>query len=262
MKFCPLFSGSSGNATYIATEDCALLIDVGLPASTIEKALRQNGIDPSSIGGILVTHEHSDHIAGLGPFSRRYDVPVYANLPTWDAMNSKVGAVATKNARVFTNGQDFYIGDMGIRPFSTPHDSASSVGYSLFYKGKQFTYMTDIGCFSASLLEEAKGADLVFLESNHDLDMLKNGKYPAYLKRRILSNRGHLSNKDAGDALIKLCESGVRRVMLGHLSRENNTEDVARDTALAALIGHGIKPFTDISIGIARRNTPGRLVQL
>ena len=109
-----------------------------------------------------MTHEHSDHIAGLGPFSRRYDVPVYANLPTWDAMNGKVGAVATKNARVFTNGQDFYIGDMGIRPFSTPHDSASSVGYSLFYKGKQFTYMTDIGCFSASLLEEAKGADLVF----------------------------------------------------------------------------------------------------
>ncbi|MBE5780683.1 MAG: MBL fold metallo-hydrolase [Clostridiales bacterium] len=262
MYFCPLFSGSSGNATYIASDDCALLIDVGLPASTIEKALKQNGIDPASIGGILVTHEHSDHIAGLGPFSRRYNVPIYANLPTWDAMSLKIGNIAEKNARIFNPGQDFYIGDMGIHPFLTPHDSAKSVGYSIFYKGKQFTYMTDIGHFGNDLLNEAKGADLVFLESNHDIDLLKNGRYPAYLKRRILSTKGHLSNKDAADALVKLCNTGVRKVMLGHLSKENNTEELARDTALSAMLSAGIKPFTDLSIGIARRSTPGKLVEI
>ena len=262
MEFCPLFSGSSGNATYVAAGGARILIDVGLPARTIEGAMAQNDLDPSAIDGILITHEHSDHIAGLGAFSRRYDVPVYANLKTWEAMYHKVGNIAPKNARVFDNERDFYIGHMAVRPFSTPHDSADSVGYSLMYKDKKFSYMTDIGHFPDRLMNEAKGSDLVFMESNHDVDMLRMGPYPSYLKRRILSARGHLSNADASDALVALIESGVRRIFLGHLSNENNTEEIARDTALRALMDHGIKPFEDAFIGIAKRSIPGQLAQL
>jgi len=262
MEFCPLFSGSSGNATYIGDGSCGVLIDAGMSMTAVCTALRTNGIDPASIRGILVTHEHSDHVCGIGPLSRKFDIPVYANLSTWEAMTSRLGNVAGKNGRVFTTGQDFYINDLGITPFRTPHDAAESVGYRIECGGKVFAYMTDIGHVSTSMMSMARGADLVMLESNHDVDMLIKGSYPQHLKKRILGTRGHLSNKDAAAAVIAMAGMGVRRVMLGHLSEHNNTEELARDTTLTALLQAGIKPFEDIHIGIARRRTPGRLAVL
>ena len=262
MAFYPLFSGSSGNSLLAASGHACVLIDAGKPAKYIEQALDCQGISPKTISGILITHEHSDHIAGMGAFSRRYDIPVYANHATWLAIGSKAGEIKTGNARIFQTGQDFYIGDMGIKPFAISHDAAEPVGYCLYAGGKKICIATDLGHFPKTLLQEAAGSDLMLLESNHDETMLKTGPYPAYLKTRILSRKGHLSNSGAGEVAAKLANSGIRRLVLGHLSAENNREDIAMSTVCGLLASAGIRPGQDIKISLAPRDRPGQLYDI
>lgn len=259
MEFCTLFSGSSGNAIYISSAHARILVDAGMPAATILRALESIGVAPHTLTGILVTHEHTDHTAGVGVMSRKLHLPVYANLKTWEAMESRAGAIAPGNARIFTTGRDFYIQDIGVRAFSVPHDAADAVGFALHAAGKKICIMTDLGQFSPRLLEEASSSDLILLESNHDLAMLQNGKYPSYLKRRIRSNKGHLSNDSASDAACRLLDRGVRRFILGHLSGENNREELALQTVCSALTGKGAQAGRDVYVAVAHRDRPGGL---
>lgn len=250
MVFSPLFSGSTGNASVLTAGRTNILIDGGLPGKALTDALNAVGVDPASLSGIVVTHEHVDHVKGVGIMSRKYDIPVYANEKTWRAMAPMIGGVAMKNIRTFITGQNFYIGDVDLTPFPLSHDAAEPVGYAFFNKGKRIVYMTDTGRVTEALREKAAGADLLFLESNHDVDLLRSGPYPERLKRRILSDHGHLSNDAAGELLMKLYPTGVRRAILAHLSRENNTEDIALGSARAYLNASGV-PEKDFFLAVA-----------
>lgn len=252
MRFCPLFSGSSGNALFVEGEKERLLIDAGLPGRTVEQALRLIGVAPETLSAILVTHEHSDHVKGVGVLARKYGLPVYANAPCWQAMLPLTGEISPRSMRVFETGRDFYLGSLNIFPFPTPHDCAEPVGYGITEQGKRLTVMTDIGHMSEGMLDMAAHSDLLLLESNHDVDMLKAGPYPYPLKQRILSSHGHLSNEAAGRALARLYGRGVRNAILGHLSAENNDPRLARLTAEQALHEEG----AEMRLAVARRDGP------
>lgn len=252
MRFSPLYSGSSGNCSIVTIGKTNILVDAGMTGKAILSALETVGVDPCKLNAIVVTHEHSDHIKGVGVFSRKYDIPVYANEGTWKAMSPLIGDVSMHNIRTFVNGQNFYIGDADITPFNISHDAADPVGYSFCGGGARIVYMTDTGCVNEALRTIASGADLLFLEANHDVDMLKRGPYPYPLKKRILSEKGHLSNVAAGEFLKKLFPTGVRRVILAHLSRENNTEQIAYSTVRQALVDDGI-PEKEFFLTVAHR---------
>lgn len=253
--FCPLFSGSSGNAIFVGAGDTRLLIDGGMPGRSIENALKEIGILPETLTGIAVTHEHSDHVKGVGILSRKYHIPIYANERTWNAMARSVGEVAPRNRRMFDNESDFYIGDLALLPFSIPHDAADPVGYRVFYGGRSIGTATDMGYMQKKVLKILAGVDVLLLESNHDPDLvMQNPHYSLFLKQRILSNHGHLSNEASADALVKLYETGVRQVVLGHLSGENNTPELALSTATERLCREGIAVNEDIGLDLAWRD--------
>lgn len=248
--FCSLFSGSSGNASFAAAGGSRVLIDAGLPASRIQEALRSVGSDLNEIDGVLITHEHIDHIKAVGTLSRQFNLPIYANAATWQAMEAsgKIGAIPRCNRAVFDTGHDFFIGNIGVSSFPVAHDTAEPVGFVLWGGGRQVAVATDLGHITNMVLDRIREANAVLLESNHDVDMLQNGRYPAFLKRRILGRRGHLSNTAAAAVLIDLMEHGVERVALAHLSQDNNTPEVAFHTMAQALLSVGAQIGQDIEI--------------
>lgn len=253
MRFAPLYSGSSGNCSLVSAGRTNVLVDAGMTGKAVENALREVSFDPAGISAIVVTHEHIDHVKGIGVLSRRYDIPVYANEGTWRAMDPIIGGIPMKNIRTFVTGQNFYVGDLDLTPVPLSHDAAEPVGYVFSEKAKRLVYMTDTGHVTEALRNAALGADLVFLESNHDIAMLKNGPYPYPLKKRILSDKGHLSNDAAADLAVKLYPSGVRRVILAHLSGENNTEITAYSAVRSALSENGIAE-KDFFLTVAHRD--------
>lgn len=256
--FCPLFSGSSGNAIFVGAGDTRLLIDAGLSGRTVSEALTSIGILPETLTGILVTHEHSDHVKGVGILSRKYRVPVYANARTWAAMEGTVGNIAPACRREFESGESFYLGDVEVSPYSISHDAAEPVGYRIFHSGRSVATATDIGIFTKKVLSALAGTDIVLLESNHDVDMLhENEHYSAALKARILGRYGHMSNEACGEALYQLYQTGVRHAVLGHLSHENNTPELAMQTVCESLRGRGIVPGQDILVDMAWRDHVG-----
>ncbi|MBQ2661955.1 MAG: MBL fold metallo-hydrolase [Clostridia bacterium] len=261
MLFCPLFSGSSGNSSYIETGDTCILVDAGLTGKAIESALRQIGKSPADLNAILITHEHTDHINAAGVLSRRYDLPIYANAGTWRGMLPLIGNIKQKNIRVFETNRDFYIKDVNILPFKTPHDSNESVGYAFFHNGIKLSLMTDIGHMNEQLLSAVENSDLLLIESNHDVELLQAGPYPYQLKRRILSDNGHLSNENAGKALAKLYTRGVRHALLGHLSHENNFEQLAMETVRGVLRENDI-PDSEFSLAMTHRDRIGGLFEI
>lgn len=216
----------SGGATNI-------LIDAGISMRRMEDALRQTGLTMRDIGGVLITHEHSDHIMGLKTLAKHCAAPLYA--PRYVASGLRRAIPETEGClRIIEPGLDFYIGAMKIRAFHTPHDTDESVGYRVECGGV-FAIATDMGHVTSEVEENLMGADAVLVESNHDVDMLSYGPYPVYLKRRILSDRGHLSNDCCAQLVRRLGEGGVKRVVLGHLSRENNTPEKALLASAQAL---------------------------
>jgi phosphoribosyl 1,2-cyclic phosphodiesterase len=253
IKFAPLFSGSSGNAIAVSGGPTHLLIDAGVSGARVEQELARAGIDVRALAGILVTHEHADHISGVGVLSRRYGLPIFATEGTWCAMREKLGQIAAKDVRVIEPGVDFFINDMNVMPFEIPHDAAQPVGYALSDGGFKVCVATDIGCVKDKWMAQAEASDLLLLEANHDVEMLKAGRYPYELKRRILGKKGHLSNDDAARAVAELYRRGVRRIVLGHLSAENNFPELARATVEARLREEGIVPGEDILIDVAGR---------
>lgn len=254
LRFSPLFSGSSGNATYAGCDGGHLLVDAGVSCSRIKQELERIGVRPETLSGILVTHEHIDHIRGVGVLSRKYDLPVYATPGTWAAMEDKLGGIAAKNIRVFDPAEDFYLGGMNVQAFEIPHDAAQPVGYTLSVAGARLSIATDIGYVRESWLAAVAGSSAVVLESNYDPDMLKAGPYPYALKQRILGRRGHLANADAGRAAVELIRRGARQIVLCHLSKENNFPELAERTCLYELEEAGIVAGEDADIRIARRD--------
>ena len=263
LTFCSLFSGSSGNATYIASGKTGILIDAGLSGRQITDALSRIGVLPETLSGIIITHEHTDHVKGAGILSRKYHLPLYANEGTWAAMARQVGTVAPAERRVFETDSDFYIGDLSVHAFAIPHDAADPVGFRVYAGGCSVATATDMGCIRKSVMNALSGTDLVLLESNHDPAMLmRNEHYSAALKRRILGEHGHLSNEACSKGILTLYESGVRRLVLGHLSAENNTPELALDTALEAVTREGLTPDEDIFLDLGWRDRPGKLYQI
>lgn len=251
MRVCSLFSGSSGNCIYVGNENTHLLIDGGHSGKKILTALEDIGVNPSELDGILVTHEHSDHIKGVGILSRKLDVPVYATGKTWQAMQCKLGDISLKNTREIEAGQDFYINDMDVSPISIPHDAIDPVFFSVMHKGKKVSVCTDLGYITKSVYAGISDSDALLIEANHDLQMLQNGSYPERLKRRISGRHGHLSNETCANVLTKLA-GNVRQVLLGHLSGENNTASLAYKTVTQTLAKNGIHS-EDMSVDVLSR---------
>ncbi len=264
LTYCPLYSGSSGNVALIASSRTSVLIDAGMSGKRIVEAVQAVRFSPERLQGILITHEHSDHVKGAGILSRRYDLPIYATEGSWRGMDSAIGDVARKNVRIFDPGQVFFVGDLEILPYTISHDANEPVGFSITNKGVTISQMTDLGYVSEENLDAVARSSLVLLESNHDIDMLETGRYPAVLKKRIRSKRGHLSNVDCGKALLRLFESGVRRFVLGHLSGENNTEEIAFRAAVETAVGNGLQPGEDgdLQIYMAHRDRPCGIFQV
>ena len=254
MVFSPLCSGSSGNASFIEAGGVRLLIDAGITGKQAIELLHEIDITARTIDAILVTHEHSDHVRGVGVLSRKFDIPVFAASACFAAMQGAIGPLPARNMRIFEPDEAFYIKTVRVLPFSIPHDCANPVGYSISAEGKKVSVMTDIGHVTNGMLDAVEGSDLLLLEANHDVDMLKAGSYPYQLKMRILGSRGHLCNEDAGLVLVKLHERGVKNVILGHLSNENNTPELALVTVRAALESAGL--LTDMYVTVADRYKP------
>lgn len=254
LRFSPLFSGSSGNATYVGCDDAHILVDAGLSGTRVTQELLKVGVNPGMLSAILVTHEHSDHIKGIGILSRKYDLPVFATEGTWREMYRKIGNVSPKNMRIFEPGQDFYIGSIDVTPFSTPHDAGQPVGYTFETSGAKLAIATDLGSVRDSWVKYIVGADAVILESNFDPGMLETGPYPYELKKRIMGRHGHLSNDDAGEVAVELARHGASQIILGHLSKENNYPELALQCTETALRMAGIEPQEDVRVIVASRD--------
>ena len=252
--FAPLFSGSSGNSLYVEMGGARVLVDAGLSGSRIAAEMEKAGFSMQGLDALLITHEHSDHIGGVGVLSRRYGLPIYATEGTWAEMEHRLGRLEADKRRIVRAGEDFYLGRMNVTAFSIPHDAAEPVGYAFRCDGRKAATATDIGHLREDWLSQVEGCDILLLEANHDVDMLKAGRYPYDLKKRILGRRGHLSNEEAGAAAVELYRRGVRHIILGHLSKENNFPELAWQTVACALNEAGITPGVDIGLHVARRS--------
>ncbi|MDI9478345.1 MAG: MBL fold metallo-hydrolase [Bacillota bacterium] len=255
-----LASGSSGNAVYISGGNTKILIDAGLSGREIERRLAKIGVYADELDAILMTHEHLDHIKGVGVLSRRYDLPVYANEPTWQGAEDKLGFIEDKNCCFFK--EDFMIGDLGISPFPIPHDANAPVGFVISCGRKRIGQATDMGHVSKEVEECLKGLDFLIIESNHDLEMLMNGTYPWHLKNRIHGEQGHLSNDDTADLLPRIIGDNFPRILLAHLSQDNNLPALAYITVKNSLEDHGFNIGKDLLLDIAHRDRPTELFKV
>lgn len=258
-RFCSLVSGSSGNCQYIETEKARVLLDAGLSGKKIQELLSKIEVDPNSLDGILVTHEHQDHIKGVGILSRRFDIPIYANEETWTGMKDSIGNIDEKNIKLIKNSIDFQINDLGVTPFGISHDARDPLGYSFHSKNKKISVLTDTGMADKTIEMNLKGSDFLMVESNHDPSMLKIGRYPQFLKQRVLGKLGHLSNEDAGNLIRNLDLNEDARVLLGHLSMENNFPELAYQTVQNVLTEAGMEC---LSIEMTYRDRPTRIYEI
>lgn len=253
IKFQSFLSGSSGNCTYVTNDSAHILVDCGATGKYITQCMERIGAAPERLDAILVTHEHRDHIAGVGVLARKYRIPVYATEGTWQQMEHICGAVpADCRERCRSNGE-FRIAGLTVRPFAIPHDAAEPVGYHFCDGDGAFSVATDIGHIGDELLEQLSGSTSVIIEANHDLDMLRTGRYPYPLKRRILGERGHLSNDTCGRLCSMLAQRGTKSFWLGHLSKENNVPALAYDTVKSILQEEGWAVGSDVGLNVLPR---------
>ncbi len=252
-KSCALRSGSSGNAIFVGNGQTRLVIDAGVCCRTMEQALAEIGESADRLDGILITHEHTDHIAGVGVLMRRYRVPLYVNAATWQAMSRLIGPVDENLIRLIDCDQPLSIGDLGLTCFRTPHDAVASVGYRIDTPTGSVAVFTDIGSLQENLLETVAGCRTIYIEANYDHTMLMAGSYPAMLKKRIAGQYGHLSNEDCATAVCRLLAHGTSHFVLSHLSKDNNYPELAQLTVNSRLEMIGAKAGRDLSVAVARR---------
>lgn len=240
LRFSVLASGSTGNAMYVETPTQRLLVDAGLSGKKMDELFQEIDRDPKELDGILVTHEHSDHIKGVGIFARRHKLPIYANEKTWNAMESNLGTIPVDQKFHFDMETVRSFGDLEVESFGVSHDAAEPMFYVFRHNGRKLVIATDMGYVSDRIKGTIKGADMFVFESNHDLNMLRIGRYPWNIKRRILSDVGHVSNEDAAIALKDVIGDTTSRIYLAHLSLDNNMKDLARLTVEQTLREQGM----------------------
>lgn len=265
MRMCSIASGSSGNCIYVGSDTTHLLLDAGISGKRIESGLCNLELTGRDIDGILVTHEHSDHIQGIGILSRRYEIPIYATEGTIAAMRKmkSLGDVPEELFSVVKADQKMTIKDLTINPMRISHDAADPVAYRVNYGKEKIVVCTDIGCFDEYTVECLKGADVLLLEANHDVNMLQVGPYPYPLKRRILGDRGHLSNENSGKLISRVLHDDVKKIFLGHLSKENNLPELAYETVrLEITMGDNPYKADDFNIQVAKRDEPSEIVTI
>ncbi len=265
MELCSIASGSNGNCIYTGDANTHLLIDAGISGKRIEAGLNNIELKSSEISGILVTHEHSDHISGLGVMARRYGIPIYATAGTIDYIKycSSAGKIDESLFNVVREDEEFTIGTLTVRPIHVSHDAAQPVAYRVSDGKNDVAVMTDLGYFDDYIVENISGLDILLLESNHDIRMLETGSYPYHLKQRILGRRGHLSNETAGKLLCRVLHDNIKHVFLGHLSGENNYDKLAFETVRME-VDMGDVPYkcTDFDLSIASRYESSKKVSV
>ncbi len=263
MELCSIASGSSGNCIYAGSDDCHILVDVGISGKRIDAGLSEIGLRTSEMDGILITHEHADHIRALGVIARKYGLPVYATQGTIDAIfhDSSVGELDRSLFCAVRPEIPFGIGDMTITPIPKSHDAADPVAYVMRSGHKSMAVVTDLGIYDENTVDRLQGLDVLLLEANHDVRMLQAGRYPYYLKQRILGDRGHLSNELAGQLLGQVLHDRFRKVFLGHLSQENNYPQLAVESVKME-ITMGDNPYkgSDFPVEIAGRDEMSELI--
>lgn len=256
-RIYPLFSSSKGNSTFLGDSSAGILIDAGVSFKRLNNALLANNLDVKAIRGVFITHSHTDHISGLKTLTSKTGIPVFGQHETLYEIIEK--GMISPNSEVYELDIPANIAGMEIKCFDTPHDTARSCGYHIaFEDGRTCAICTDLGHITETVAESITGCDLVLLESNYDPEMLHNGPYPHYLKERIMSDHGHLSNYCCGEQVKKLISSGTTRIILGHLSQENNTPEIAENTVLESLTG--FKRNSDYILSVAPVETNGEMV--
>lgn len=265
LKFISFGSGSSGNCYYLYTESDGLLIDAGVGIRTLKKYFRERGLRLADIHNIIITHDHADHVKSVGSLSRDLRLPVYATAKVHEGIDRnyciRCKIVPERKHNIEYNST-FKLGDFTITPFHVPHDSRDCVGYCIETGGVTFVLMTDVGHVTDEMKPFISKANYLVIEANHDAEMLENGNYPEYLKRRISSQVGHLSNNECGEALAANATNGLRHVWLCHLSEENNHPELARKTVEQVLRSYGIVVGADFALDVLKRTAPSETYEL
>ncbi len=262
MRLCSIASGSSGNCIYVGTDDTHLLIDTGVSAKRIEEGLRSIDVEPNDLSGILITHEHSDHVQGLRVFTKKHPVAIYATEGTLDGVKLELPADSQGRVAQIEYDNEFAVGDVQVHPFAISHDAARPVSYSFSCEGHKIGMATDLGYYDETIVESLKDAEILYLEANHDVNMLMVGSYPYVLKQRILGECGHLSNDSAAELIVKLLHEKLKCIVLGHLSKENNYPELAYETVYQEVKKHWTYEVPMPEIFVANRETVSRMVEI
>lgn len=257
MRLCSIASGSSGNCIYVGSEQTHLLVDTGISKKKIDEGLSEIGVKGEELQGILITHEHSDHIQGLGVFSRKYGIPIYATKGTIRGIKESktLGKLPEDLLHTVDVDKPFSIGDLKVKAFAISHDANEPSGFRVEKDQKAIAIATDLGIYDDYIVQNLKGLNAVVLEANHDIHMLEVGPYPYYLKRRVLGNRGHLSNEASGRLLCEILHDKLEHIVLGHLSKENNYPELAKETVKLE-VTMGTVPYNgdEIPLMVAKRD--------
>lgn len=265
IKFLCLGSGSSGNSYFLTTGNTSILIDAGLNMRTMRNALKPNGVDVDSIDAVFVTHDHADHIKAVGNLANDLDIPIFTTPEVHLGINRNycvTSKLTEKHVRYINKGETIRLGEFAVTAFEVPHDSSDCVGYRVEGGDTTFCLITDVGHVTPVIEQEVSRANYLVLESNHDVNMLMMGPYPSYLKGRIRSGRGHLSNDTTARLIAEHGTPELKRVWLCHLSEENNHPELARKTVESVLREYGIIPGVDFILDILKRKVPSEIYNL
>lgn len=264
LYFCSLASGSSGNCQYIASETTGILLDAGLSGKYIQNSLLSIDANIEQLKALFITHEHSDHIKSAGILMRKFGVTLYITKATFERIEQKLGKYEPSKVVLIEKEREVTVGDIVVHPFGISHDAVDPVAYSFKKEDLKISIVTDLGHVPIDLLSNLIDSNLIMLESNHDIEMLKSGPYPYVLKQRILSKRGHISNEACAEAIIRVhgYSNRLGHVVLGHLSQDNNTPELAYETVKNILEENGLSLEDDISLDLAYRNRVGKLYRI
>ena len=257
LELCTLASGSSGNSLLVTDGRTHVLVDAGISCRRICTGLKELGVEPTELAGVLITHEHSDHISGLTTLTKQLRLPVYASPGTGRQLCYRI-AFLEELLRPVAPGEGFSVGGLAIESFPTSHDAAESVGYALSAGGRKAAVVTDLGYVTGAVLRGIRGEDLLVAEANHDVEWVQSGPYPYHLKARILGDRGHLSNEAGAELAWTAVEGGARTVVLAHLSHENNTPARAHEVVRGVLERRGAAVGRDVALEVAPRSEKSR----